>query len=480
MKLFIKGEEFIPITKVPRDSYVKGMEEDSAILVVYKEPHIIDTSTDLELKPGAKFYVEEMEFEVESYGYNDEAMQYLGVIRARNTSENKAYQCFNISTSIHDDYGDIVGWTTMDMYNQRDGSNFFIPGDISNDIQIQDSREFAYYKPEVQDFTDYQRLNPDISSNLMRIEEGSYKSYNNVAITIESYIDNIARIKINNELPDSMIFLPTTILPICDEWGRSRGDFSLSNNVKLFYDSPMGTDCYFEPGSLLHLAFDNAEIHYKHEIDPNIDLALVENSEVMSGDFKFKFINKTFENNNMTLNLEVTNTKDFDIKLPEAFKFHIFDPYGIHIAEMMGYVGGTISAGETRSIQSGIDIFIPDDYYIQFDWWLPLNTENMIIPIVPSNEIFVEPGVTAYLEEFYVDGTTTQSRMYFKNNSGAEINTEYTADVLDNKGNILWSPIYVALQLQDGRYTNPNCGIGGTEYYTKAYAITNIRRKESE
>lgn len=471
------------LTPVTEQNYVSGMEEESPILVVYKAPHIVDPNTELELTPGTVYNINnDMQIEVESYAYDEAAMQYNGILRARNTSENTAYECYDIQSSCNDVYGNVIGWTTLSLYNQRDGSNFFEPGDISHDIPVQDYREFAYYVPTPVSYLGRERLDYENSSNLLLVEAGSSKSYLGIRLTIESITDGLAKLVLENEEVDSKKVIHSLQLPICDEWGRNMGGIDFSNNFTLEYGRPIATEVYLENGSILHLAFDNVETYYKHVINPDTDLLIEENSEITLGDFKYTFNSIEYSSGMTKFNISVTNNTDFDIRLPKPFEFTVYNAYGepLNTMLMQGYVGETIKAGETKTINSGIDTVMATAEYINFIPWVNLNSSTMIIPIVPSNKVEVEPGVTVYLEEFYAENDATQTRMRFENNSGAEITAEYTADIIDIGGNVIWSPSYLVVQIGDGSYSNPNSGIGGTDYYNDAYAITNIHRKESE
>lgn len=482
MKLFIKGKEFIPITKIDKDSYVQGMEEDSAICVVYKKHHVIDPSTELELKAGTSMNVMGMKLTVVNYEYNKPSNQYIGNIVAENVSTNAAYTCNYIHVDCCDTYGDVIGASTLYPRQVGNGLEFFEPGDVSHNMMIQDYREFAYYRIREIGIVEHVQMD-ETSANIIEVKEGNSKEYNDFRITFNSIDENnLVSIVIENLIPNSIRRFDNFDLKILDKWGRDVVTFDY-NNVDVLSEAPYYLACQITPGNFMLLPFEQAQTLIKHEIDTAYDLPATVGASLTLGDFNYVLNNLESSGGVSTININVTNIKDFDIRLPGPLEFFVYDTYGraLHRTAMPGYIGETIDAGETKVINSSIDVDLSAAAYIQFTQWISLNDETMIIPIVPSNNIEIEPGLTVKLTEFErMDANNVNTTLYFENNTGTDIVDEFVADFVDVNGNVLVTGHYICAQLEDGNYSNPSCNLGWEDYYYKTYAIVNIRRKESE
>lgn len=67
--------------------------------------------------------------------------------------------------------------------------------------------------------------------------------------------------------------------------------------------------------------------------------------------FKFENTNLVYEDGTSILQTVVTNTSNETTYLTE-FKIHVKDEHGVEIIELTGFVGDSLSAGESRTITS--------------------------------------------------------------------------------------------------------------------------------
>lgn len=82
-----------------------------------------------------------------------------------------------------------------------------------------------------------------------------------------------------------------------------------------------------------------------------------------------KFTNSsltTYTNNNSTLITTVTNTTEEDVYV-RVFNINIKDKDGNLIVSLLGYVGGVIPAGQSRDIESKVDMNLDNAYNIEYE-----------------------------------------------------------------------------------------------------------------
>ena len=82
-----------------------------------------------------------------------------------------------------------------------------------------------------------------------------------------------------------------------------------------------------------------------------------------------KFTNSsltTYTNNNSTLITTVTNTTEEDVYV-RVFNINIKDKNGNLIVSLLGYVGGVIPAGQSRDIESKVDMNLDNAYNIEYE-----------------------------------------------------------------------------------------------------------------
>lgn len=88
----------------------------------------------------------------------------------------------------------------------------------------------------------------------------------------------------------------------------------------------------------------------KEEIKVNTNENVIKDQKV-DDVFEFKNTSLVYQNFNSTLETSVTNTGS-NTEYLSQFKIHVKDKDGNEIVELMGYVGDSLKAGETRIINS--------------------------------------------------------------------------------------------------------------------------------
>ena len=81
---------------------------------------------------------------------------------------------------------------------------------------------------------------------------------------------------------------------------------------------------------------------------------------------KFTNSSLTFTDNNSTLITTVTNTTEEDVYV-RIFNIHVKDKDGNLIISLLGYVGVVIPAGQSRDIDSNVDMSLENAYTIEYE-----------------------------------------------------------------------------------------------------------------
>lgn len=109
---------------------------------------------------------------------------------------------------------------------------------------------------------------------------------------------------------------------------------------------------------------EKVKVKVKEEIKVNTNKDVIKNQEVDG----IKMTNTSMVTTNGLTKLvtSVTNDTDKDYKLDE-YRIIIKDKDGKEIVKIPGYVGDTIKAGETRTINSSVDIDLSNAASIEYE-----------------------------------------------------------------------------------------------------------------
>lgn len=85
----------------------------------------------------------------------------------------------------------------------------------------------------------------------------------------------------------------------------------------------------------------------------------------MSG-LKFTNSSLVYDSNNSKLMTKVTNTTSEDIYV-RVFNINVKDKDGNLIVSLLGYVGDVVPAGQSRDIESNVDMSLQNAYNIEYE-----------------------------------------------------------------------------------------------------------------
>ena len=109
---------------------------------------------------------------------------------------------------------------------------------------------------------------------------------------------------------------------------------------------------------------ENKKTETTEEVKVNTNKEVVKEQEVEG--IKMTNTSLRTENGISTLQTDVTNSTSTDYKLDE-YTIIVKDKDGKEIVRMPGYVGDTIKAGETKTINSSVDIDLSNAASIEYE-----------------------------------------------------------------------------------------------------------------
>lgn len=469
------------VTAVTVDEYIAGMEEEIPILVVYKEPHIIDPATDFELKTGVVFttdYVDEKQYKIESQGVDDMGEYYDIVFK--NTDDKATFKHDGISFDAYDIHGD---WTANCWCNfiNSTGSNLIGPGETSNIEKIRPfGKDYTYLKVNHENvLRGVPQENPESIGNVLVASVG-IKEHGDLVHKVLSHIDGIVTMEVTNIHPENKIHIPALRYVFRDYYGFNHV-FSEQYNVDLEPGASFICGTYVED-FFSTILDDNYESIAPKELQPYHMVPEVGN-EVIAGDYKYKLTGFTIENNASTVTLEATNMLDFAVQPPIgkwSLGFHVFDKYGTPIADLLGYAPNTMAAGDTQEIGSSITANLSKAAFLEFDSTFFNHLDNTVhlIPVAGSKLVTPDGSLELeYISHETIDGTSTL-RIKVTNLTDTEVAVDDELVLCDPIGQELITLKLFAGILDAGSSSEAAASYGGSVVGEGLYYIE--YRKESE